>query len=74
MGYSVPASTGAKLAAPDKEVITIVGDGSFGMTGFEIETAVRYGIKTITLVYNNRGVDAVKALQKKRGKRLSGII
>lgn len=70
MGYSVPASTGAKLAAPDKEVITIVGDGSFGMTGFEIETAVRYGIKTITLVYNNRGVDAVKALQKKRGEKI----
>lgn len=70
MGYSVPASIGAKLAAPSKEVVTIVGDGSFGMTGFEIETAVRYGIKTITLIYNNRGVDAVKTLQKKRGEKI----
>jgi thiamine pyrophosphate-dependent acetolactate synthase large subunit-like protein len=70
MGYSVPAATGAKLAAPDKDVVTIVGDGSFGMTGFEIETAVRYGIKTVTLVYNNQGVDAVKTLQKKRGEKI----
>jgi thiamine pyrophosphate-dependent acetolactate synthase large subunit-like protein len=70
MGYSVPASIGAKLAAPGKDVITIVGDGSFGMTGFEIETAVRYGIKTITLIYNNRGVDAVKTLQKRRGEKI----
>jgi thiamine pyrophosphate-dependent acetolactate synthase large subunit-like protein len=70
MGYSVPAAIGAKVAAPDKDVVTIVGDGSFGMTGFEIETAVRYGIKTITLVYNNQGVDAVKTLQKKRGEKI----
>jgi acetolactate synthase-1/2/3 large subunit len=66
MGYSVPASLGAKIAAPDKDVITIVGDGSFGMTGFEIETAVRYGIKTLTLVYNNQSLDAIRVLQKNR--------
>jgi acetolactate synthase-1/2/3 large subunit len=66
MGYAIPASLGAKIAAPGKEVITVVGDGSFGMTGFEIETAVRYGIKTITLLYNNRSLDAVRVLQKGR--------
>lgn len=69
MGFSIPASIGAKVAAPDKEVVTIVGDGSFGMTGMEIETAVRYGIKTLTLVYNNHGLDAIKVLQKNRGEK-----
>ncbi len=69
MGYSIPASIGAKVAAPDQDVITIVGDGSFGMTGLEIETAARYGIRTVTLVYNNRGLDAIKTLQKKRKEK-----
>jgi len=66
MGYSLPASIGARIAAPDKDVICIIGDGSFGMTGLELETAVRYGIKTITLVYNNRGLDAIRRLQDRR--------
>ncbi len=66
MGYSLPAALGAKIAAPDKNVICIIGDGSFGMTGLEVETAVRYGIKTITLVYNNGGLDAVRRLQERR--------
>ncbi len=69
MGFSIPASIGAKVAAPEKEVVTIVGDGSFGMTGMEIETAVRYGIKTLTLVYNNHGLDAIKVLQKGRREK-----
>ena len=43
-----------------------MGDGSFGMSGMEIEIAVRYGIKTLTLVYNNNGLDAIKILQKNR--------
>ena len=69
MGYSIPASIGAKLAAPDKDVVTIVGDGSFGMTGFELETAVRYDVPTLTLVYNNHGLDAVRVLQRKRQEK-----
>jgi thiamine pyrophosphate-dependent acetolactate synthase large subunit-like protein len=66
MGYSLPAALGAKIAAPDKNVLCIIGDGSFGMTGLELETAVRYGIKTVTLVYNNGGLDAVRRLQERR--------
>jgi acetolactate synthase-1/2/3 large subunit len=66
MGYSLPAALGVKIGAPEKDVICIVGDGSFGMTGLELETAVRYGIKTITLVYNNGGLDAVRRLQERR--------
>ena len=39
MGWSTPAAMGAKLAHPDKVVVNVTGDGSFGMTGMEIETA-----------------------------------
>ena len=53
MGWSVGACIGAKLAAPDKHVINIIGDGAFGMTGFEMDTAVRYGINTITIILDN---------------------
>lgn len=68
MGYSIPACIGAKLARPEKTVINIIGDGSFGMTGLEVETAVRYGLQVIILVYNNRGMDAVRRLQVRRNE------
>ena len=58
MGWSTGAAIGAKLAAPNKHVIQVVGDGAFGMTGFELATAAQYGIKVITIVLNNGGLDA----------------
>ena len=45
MGYGVPAAVAAKLAAPDRTVVTCCGDGGFLMTGQEMETAVRYGAR-----------------------------
>ena len=44
---------GAKLAAPDKHVINFMGDASIGMTGLDIETAVRSQIPILTIVLNN---------------------
>ena len=41
MGYGLPAAIGAKLAAPEKTVIDIDGDGSYLMTGMELVTAVQ---------------------------------
>ena len=55
MGWSMGAAIGAKLARPDHLVTHILGDASFGMTGMEIETAVRMGIPTLTVVVNNGG-------------------
>ena len=55
MGWSMGAAIGAKLGRPDHLVVHLLGDASFGMTGMEIETAVRMGIPTLTLVVNNRG-------------------
>ena len=44
---------GAKLAAPDKFVVNYMGDAAFGMTGLDIETAVRCKIPILTIVLNN---------------------
>jgi acetolactate synthase-1/2/3 large subunit len=60
MGWSLPAAIGAKLACPEKEVICCIGDGSFGMTGMEVETACRHGVKIITIIFNNECLNAVK--------------
>ncbi len=55
MGWSVGAAIGAKLARPDHLVVHLIGDASFGMTGMDLETAVRMGLPTLTVVVNNGG-------------------
>ena len=53
LGWAFPASLGAKCAAPDKPVICFTGDGGFWYHLSELETAVRCGIHTVTVVNNN---------------------
>ncbi len=53
LGYGLGINMGAKLAAPDKLCINIMGDAAIGMTGMDIETAARNGIGTLTVVFNN---------------------
>ena len=55
MGWSMGAAVGAKLGRPDHLVFHLIGDASFGMTGMEVETAVRMGLPTLTIVINNGG-------------------
>ena len=50
LGYSLGLAMGAKLAAPDKEVIHLMGDAAFGMVGMDIETAVRAQIPILTMI------------------------
>jgi thiamine pyrophosphate-dependent acetolactate synthase large subunit-like protein len=54
LGYGLGIVMGAKLAAPDKICINVMGDCSFGMTGMDIETASRNGIAVLTVVFNNQ--------------------
>ena len=54
LGWSFPASLGAKCAAPDKPVICFTGDGGFYYHLPELETARRRNIKTVTIVNNNQ--------------------
>lgn len=53
MGFGLPASIGAKVAAPHKTVIDIDGDASFSMTAMELATASQYGIGVKVLILNN---------------------
>jgi thiamine pyrophosphate-dependent acetolactate synthase large subunit-like protein len=59
MGVAVPYGLGAKMAKPDTQVIVLSGDGSFGMNGMEMDTAVRHNIPVIVVVSNNGGWAAV---------------
>ena len=54
MGYGVPAAVGVSLAAPDRPVVALCGDGGFLMTGQELETAVRCGAPILVVVFANR--------------------
>ena len=53
LGWGFPASLGVKCGAPDRPVICFTGDGGFWYHLSELETACRYGIKTVTVVNNN---------------------
>ena len=53
LGTGLGLNIGAKLADPDKLCVNFMGDAAFGMTGLDFETAVRCGIPTLTVVFNN---------------------
>ena len=53
LGYSLGLAFGAKMAAPEKQVINVMGDAAFGMVGLDVETAVRAQIPITTIVLNN---------------------
>ena len=53
LGYGLGLALGAKMAAPDKQVINVMGDAAFGMAGLDIETAARSEIGILTIVLNN---------------------
>ena len=63
MGFEVPAAIGAKLAAPNRQVLAIVGDGSFLQTVQELAMAAQYDIPAVFLVLNNFGWECIKNLQ-----------
>jgi acetolactate synthase-1/2/3 large subunit len=63
MGYAVPSAIGAKLAAPDTEVVSFDGDGSFLMTAQELSVAVRENLDITIVVLNNEAVGMVRQWQ-----------
>ena len=64
LGFSFPASLGAKFAAPDRPVINFNGDGGFLFNAQEFATAVRYGLKVVTVILNNECWGSEKAYQR----------
>ena len=53
LGYSLGLAMGAKMAAPEKQVINVMGDAAFGMVGMDMETVARADIPILTIVLNN---------------------
>lgn len=64
LGFSFPASLGAKFAAPHRPVINFNGDGGFLFNAQEFATAVRYGLKVVSVVMNNGCWGSEKAYQR----------
>jgi 3D-(3,5/4)-trihydroxycyclohexane-1,2-dione acylhydrolase (decyclizing) len=67
MGYEIAGGLGVKLAQPDREVIVMVGDGSYLMMNSEIATSVMLGVKLTVVVLDNRGFGCINRLQRATG-------
>jgi len=67
MGYEIAGGLGVKLAQPDREVIVMVGDGSYLMMNSEIATSLMLGLKLIIVVLDNRGFGCIQRLQLASG-------
>jgi 3D-(3,5/4)-trihydroxycyclohexane-1,2-dione acylhydrolase (decyclizing) len=67
MGYEIAGGIGVKLAHPDREVVVIVGDGSYLMLNSEIATSVMLDTKLVVVVQDNRGFGCIDRLQRACG-------
>jgi 3D-(3,5/4)-trihydroxycyclohexane-1,2-dione acylhydrolase (decyclizing) len=67
MGYEIAGGLGVKMAAPDREVYVMVGDGSYLMMAQEIVTSVQEGYKLIILLLDNEGFASIRSLSESVG-------
>jgi 3D-(3,5/4)-trihydroxycyclohexane-1,2-dione acylhydrolase (decyclizing) len=67
MGYEIAGGLGVKLAAPDREVFVLVGDGSYLMMAQELVTAVQEAVKIIVVLVDNGGFSSIGALSESVG-------
>jgi 3D-(3,5/4)-trihydroxycyclohexane-1,2-dione acylhydrolase (decyclizing) len=67
MGYEIAGGVGVKMARPDKQVVVMVGDGSYMMMNSEIATSVSLGLKLIVVVLDNHGFGCINRLQMATG-------
>ncbi|MCW1804554.1 3D-(3,5/4)-trihydroxycyclohexane-1,2-dione acylhydrolase (decyclizing) [Brachybacterium squillarum] len=72
MGYELPASLGVKMAAPEAEVVAIIGDGTFQMAPQEIATIVAEDLKVILVILQNHGWSSIGALSESHGSQRFG--
>ncbi len=73
MGYGIPAALAAKLACPEREVASIMGDGCLLMMAGEMATARRLGRKVLFLVLNDNWLALIKVKQERRRFALTGV-
>jgi 3D-(3,5/4)-trihydroxycyclohexane-1,2-dione acylhydrolase (decyclizing) len=74
MGYEIAGGLGVKMAAPEREVFVMVGDGSYLMMPSEIVTAVQEGVKLIIVLIQNHGFASVGALSRRLGTEGFGAV
>ncbi len=67
MGYEIAGGLGVKMAKPDREVIVMVGDGSYLMMNSEIATSILLGLKLTIVLLDNRGFGCINRLQRATG-------
>ena len=67
MGYEIAGGLGVKMAEPQRDVVVMVGDGSYLMLNSELATSVMMGIKLIVVVLDNRGFGCINRLQQASG-------
>ena len=67
MGYEIAGGLGVKLAAPEREVFVLVGDGSYLMLSSELVTAVQEGVKLIVVLVDSHGFNSIGALSRSVG-------
>jgi acetolactate synthase-1/2/3 large subunit len=63
MGFGIPAAIGARLAAPDRPVVALVGDGGFAMSGLELATAVREAMDLVVVVCSDGHLGQIRMQQ-----------
>jgi acetolactate synthase-1/2/3 large subunit len=73
LGYGLPAAIGAKLAAPHRPVVALVGDGGLQFTLPELASAVEAGTGIIVLLWNNRGYGEIKRYMQNRDIPAIGV-
>ncbi|MBM4442825.1 MAG: thiamine pyrophosphate-binding protein, partial [Candidatus Rokubacteria bacterium] len=64
IGSAIPLALAAKVAQPDRTVLAVLGDGTFGFHAMELDTAVRYGLPIITIIGNDARWNAEHQLQR----------
>jgi len=67
MGYEIAGAIGIKMAEPDRDVICMLGDGSYMMMNSELATAAMMGIKITVVITDNRGFACINRLQRATG-------
>jgi 3D-(3,5/4)-trihydroxycyclohexane-1,2-dione acylhydrolase (decyclizing) len=72
MGYEISGGMGVKMAAPDRDVYILVGDGSYLMMAQEIVTAAQEGYRLIIVVLDNHGFSSIGGLSRACGNRGMG--
>jgi acetolactate synthase-1/2/3 large subunit len=73
LGYGLPAAIGAKIAAPSKKTIVLVGDGGFMFSCQELITAVELGMNLPVVVMNNGGFREIRDQMIERGIEPLGV-